>query len=252
VKIRSSTTKYHPNYPKPHRVRDFEAEAIAEQAKLDADVERLKRRGAALERERALLRAKLGYDIDWLCYLPSSAGSPEVMERTCQYLEDMRARIEAAGAKMWLCRDHDNATRVFEISKFRIFDGSVFCSGAFSDPKFRANYQGVSPDNITFAGDLDLLREIHTPEGCGSSEDLPAEARAAASSPKVFGLAGSICATTELASDAHAAQAPSTRAPRILRLRMSASLEVFRYWRSCPNESALARQAKFTELLTLC
>src|SRR6266498_261556 len=52
-------------------------------------------------------RAGLGYDTDWLCYLPETAGSPEWMRRACSYLEEMRGRIEASGVRMWLCRDHD-------------------------------------------------------------------------------------------------------------------------------------------------
>jgi len=56
--------------------------------------------------------------------------------------------------------------------------------------------QSVSPDNATFAGDIDLLLEKKTP-ACMSMDDLPAHTRAAAESQKIFGLAGAACLDLE-------------------------------------------------------
>jgi hypothetical protein len=151
----------------------------------------LKARKAEVDQKIVALEKKLGIT-DWLCYLPRSAGSKDFMARACAYLENFRARIEAAGAKVWLCLDHDFVTNVFEISEFRAFDGNIFCSGQWTDQKYRQIYKGVSPDNAVFAGDIDLLSEKKTPP-CMTMDDLPAHTRAAASSPKILGLGGACC-----------------------------------------------------------
>src|SRR5262245_54925491 len=73
------------------------------QAELDADVERLRARGAQLKEELAFLRCKLGVELpDWLTFLPATAGSPSFIIRACRYLESFRARIEGEGEHLWL------------------------------------------------------------------------------------------------------------------------------------------------------
>jgi hypothetical protein len=160
----------------------------------------LSERKAMLYEKIAALEAKLGYDTDWLIYLPRAAGSPEFMQRACRYLENFRARVEAAGAKVWLCADHDFVRRAFVISKFREIDGQVFCSGNWTHPKYRELYKGVSPDNATFAGDVALLEQLaarQSPEGTMTVDDLPEHTRAAARSDAILGLAGAACLNNE-------------------------------------------------------
>jgi hypothetical protein len=132
----------------------------------DIKMPRLKARQTQLRKEVAVLEFRLGqkkHDPDWLCYLPSAAGSAEFIQRACTYLERFRHRVEAEGKRMWLCKDHDFVTRVFTISEFRAIAGNIFCSGQWSDRKYRQRFKGVSPDNATFAGDIDLLLEKETP-----------------------------------------------------------------------------------------
>ena len=96
---------------------------------------------------------------------------------------------------MWLCYNHDCVTRIFEISEFREIHGSVFCRGNWTalGEKYRHLYRGVSVDNATFAGDVDLITSIHTPANCLQLSDMPAVVQIAARSPHVRGLAGAAC-----------------------------------------------------------
>jgi hypothetical protein len=109
----------------------------------DIKMARLKAPQAQLRKEVAVLEFRLGqkkHDLDWLCFLPSTAGSAEFIQRACTYLERFRHRVEAEGARMWLCKDHDFVTRVFTISEFRAIAGNIFCSGQWSDRKYRQRY----------------------------------------------------------------------------------------------------------------
>src|SRR5260370_38055065 len=132
---------------------------------------------------------------DWLVYLPNAAGPPQLIARAFRYLEEMRTRVEAEGGRMWLSKNHDCITRVFEITEFRAAVGCVFCGGEFTarGRKYRPLYRGISIGNITFAGDIDLLTSMHTPEGCINMADMPAHVRAAARSDQVLGLCGAAC-----------------------------------------------------------
>jgi hypothetical protein len=170
-----------------------EAEYEARMKAHDAKIAALKAKTARLQDTIAELERKVGV---WLVFLPSKAGSPE---RAASYLEAFRARVEAQGEKVWLCKDHDFVTRVFEISQFRGMAGGVYCSGEFTNPKYRHAYKGVSPDNTTFAGDIDLLTELwkKKPADCMQMKDLPEDARVAATSPAIFGLAGAVCIDLE-------------------------------------------------------
>lgn len=159
-----------------------------------ANIARLKAKGARLERELAELRKKVP---DWLVYLPRKAGSPDLMKRAAKYLEEFRTRIEAAGARVWLCKDHDYQTRVFEISEFRAQDGQVFCRGLFLDEKYRELFKGVSPDISTFAGDFDLCCAIAVTPNAMRLSEMPDHIQAAARSPKSFGVIGAVCLDME-------------------------------------------------------
>ena len=187
--------------PKPPQVDLEELAYEKQQAELAAYIQAKKAHLAELKEKIAALERKLGVK-DWLCYLPPSAGSPDFMQKAAQYLEDMRTRIEAAGAKMWLCKDHDFITRVFNITEWRVLNGGVFCAGQFTDRKYHDAFRGVSPDNVTFAGDVALLKEL----GVGQSttkaatmtvNDLPEHTRIAAQSDNIFGLAGAVCIENE-------------------------------------------------------
>jgi hypothetical protein len=165
-------------------------EAVARelrQAQHEENIRQLKARYAELEQ-------KIG-GLDWLCYLPGSAESPGVIQRAETYLEKMRSRLQAEGTRMWLCYNHDCVTRIFEISEFREIHGSVFCRGNWTalGEKYRHLYRGVSVDNATFAGDVDLITSIHTPANCLQLSDMPAVVQIAARSPQVRGLAGAAC-----------------------------------------------------------
>jgi hypothetical protein len=155
----------------------------------------LSERKAQLYEKIAALEAKLGYDTDFLVYLPRAAAgpAPDFMQRACAYLESFRARVEAAGAKVWLSKDHDCQTRVFEISKFREIDGQVLCSGKWTSEKYRDLFRGVSVDMITFAGDPDLMTEIHRPADCMTIDETAAHVQAAAKSDAILGCAGAAC-----------------------------------------------------------
>jgi hypothetical protein len=200
-----------PNYRLPDDYISPEAERAAKELKaqeesqaeseaLAADIARLQAKRVELLAEMDAIRARLGSNgNDLLCYLPRSAVSPEFMHKACTYLESFRHRVEAAGAKTWLCADHDFRTRVFHVTEFREMNGSVFCSGEWCDPKYRDAYKGVSPDFAVFAADSEIVKELgrNIPDGCGSMEDLPSETRIAASSPRIFGLAGACCLNIE-------------------------------------------------------
>ena len=183
-------------YETATRAPDPEELAAQElQAEL-ANIERLKAKGARLERELAELRKKVP---DWLVYLPRKARSPDLMERACRYLEEMRNRFEAQGQRLWLCKDHDYQTRTFEISQFRAQDGQVFCRGLFLDETHRESFRGVSHDNSVFAGDFDLCCEIakKIPPNAMRLSERPDHIQAAASSPKSFGVIGAVCLDIE-------------------------------------------------------
>jgi hypothetical protein len=156
-----------------------------------ARITELKAKHARLEETIVALQKKMP---DWLLYLPRKAGGPQFMRRACTYLETMRARLESEGCKMWLDANHDCVSRVFLISKFRGMDGGVFCSGEWTPfgRKHRDTYRGVSPDNIVFAGDPDLLAEKYTPP-CLHLGDAPAHVQARARSIQSRGLAGAVC-----------------------------------------------------------
>jgi hypothetical protein len=191
MKIRTSHYRLTPTAPSPD---PEEVASRKRQEELAANIASLKAKGVQLEKERSALRGKPGYNIDWLCYQPAHAGSPELLQRSCRYLEQFRERVEAAGGKVWLCQDHDFVTRVFNITEFRTMNGGVYCSGEFTDPAYRAAYRGISPDNSTFGGDIDLLEQLAEKQPpCMNLADLPENTRIAASSDKIFGLAGACC-----------------------------------------------------------
>jgi hypothetical protein len=172
------------------------------QSRLRDEIARLKAHRAVLDREFARLKwiiekkneAKPA-ELDWLCYLPSTAGSLSLIHRAADYLEKMRLRVGALHGRMWLCADHDCATPIFLISIFRVFNDSVFCSGQWTDEgrKSRHLFKGVSPDMIALAGDPDLISEIDVPADCLTLAALPEQVRGSANSPQVFGLAGAVC-----------------------------------------------------------
>jgi hypothetical protein len=152
----------------PKRKPDLDPEEIASEQRMKqhlAHLERLKAHQVQVQQKVHALKAKVfgNSERDWLLYLPSAAGSPELINRACSYLEQMRTRLEAEGTKAWLCVDHDCQTRAFLIDEFRVFDGAVFCSGGWVNKEYRAMYKGVSADNISFAGDLDILSSMWTP-----------------------------------------------------------------------------------------
>ena len=190
--------RWRPRYrlpPKPPPPPNPEELAARELAELDADVARLKARGAQLKEELACLNRKLGVEHpDWLLYLPKDAASPAHMIMAHRYLERHRASIEARGGNIWLDADHDYKTRVFIITKFKLIEGAIFCSGEFTNPKYRNMIKGVSPDNSTFAADTDIYRAVQrkTPPDAKHMWDLPAESREAAVSPQVFGNIGAV------------------------------------------------------------
>lgn len=196
MKIRGSRYRLPPREPEPDPA-DILYEK--ERQELDEKLAALRARHAELEQTIAKLRHKLGYDVDWLVFLPPDAVPPDFMDRACQYLEAMRGRVEAGGAKMWLCKDHDFVTHIFHIDQFRAMAGAVYCSGKFTDPKYRDVFRGTSVDDVTFAGDFDLLGELAkaAPPNCLKRSDLPADRRAAAQSDAVFGLCGAACLDTE-------------------------------------------------------
>jgi hypothetical protein len=196
MKIRGNRYRLVKKAPEPDPEEVARAAWWAESA---ANIQRLKAQGDALARERSELWAKLGYDVDWLCYLPASAGDEDFIGRACAYLEKMRQRVEAEGAQMWLCKDHDFVTRVVNVREFRAMNGAVFCSGKFTDKKYRDSFKGISPDFATFAGDIDLVRELGAgqPPDTMTMDDLPAHTRIAAKSPAIFGLAGAACIDIE-------------------------------------------------------
>ena len=187
MKIISGSRRY--KIPSAPPVPDPEEVAAREQTELNSDVERLKAQRAELKQELEQLRAKIP---EWLCYLPVAAGSPQFMQRACAYLEKMRTRIEADGAKVWLDKDHDATTRVFNVVRFRVRNGGVYCSGHFTDPKYRDSFKGVSNDNRVFMGDFDLCVENAkaNPPNCTPFSELPETARNA---KNIFGLAGAVC-----------------------------------------------------------
>ncbi len=170
-----------------------QAERAANVARLEAKVADSYRKIDELT-ERAIGKAGT-----WLCYMPPAAGSPELIGRAFRYLEAMRTRIEAEGGRMWLCKDHDCSTHIFEISEFRAAFGCVFCRGEFTaiGQKYRHLFKGVSHDNMTFAGDIDLVTSIVTSKDCMHMDDMPAHVKAAARSDAVRGLAGAVCLSFE-------------------------------------------------------
>jgi hypothetical protein len=174
-----------------------EAERQRKRAESDAYIAAKKAHLDELQQTTRELRRQL-CDWDWLCFLPAAAGSPDVIGRTCKYMEAMRGRVEAAGEKLWLNKNHgmecaaDFLSHVFEIHEFRVLEGSVYCSGFFTDWRFRDAFRGVSPDYITFAGDIPLVCDIarKQPENCGNMDQLPPESRVANQSSAVLGLCG--------------------------------------------------------------
>ena len=48
-------------------------------------------------------------------------------------------------------------------------------------------------DNLTLAGDPDLLSELKTPKDCLSMDDIPEDVRVGAQSDQVRGLVGAVC-----------------------------------------------------------
>jgi len=92
---------------------------------------------------------------------------------------------------------------VYRIDRFRVMEGAVYCSGQFSDQKYRSSFKGVSPDNIAFAGDISLITEIKHPANSMTMDDMPERARAAAQSDEVLGLVGAACIDMEPAFGRH-------------------------------------------------
>src|SRR5262249_5393768 len=106
--------------------------------KLIANIAALKQKIAEREAkdaaaEAALAVLKAAQRKDWLCFMPRTAGSPDFLRRSCDYLENFRNRIEAAGHKVWLNKDHDFVTRVFVITRFFFATGEVWCAGDFTN-----------------------------------------------------------------------------------------------------------------------
>ena len=106
---------------------------------------------------------------------------------------------------MWLCKNHDCATRTFEISQFRVMDGAAFCGGEFTalGRNLMPAFQGVSPDTITFAGNIELIAQVNRGAKGMSINDMPEKVQAADKGPGVLGLVGATCFALEPAYGRH-------------------------------------------------
>lgn len=187
----------------PRRMPERDPEEVAREADQKARDERiaaLKRRRAELEQEVALLalQTEKSQGKDWLLFLPPHAGTPEVIRKSCEHLERIRAQAEAKGARMWLDQDHDFKTKAFVVEQWRVIDGGVWCAGTWLRPELRSAFRGCSIDHSTFCEDRDLMESHWIPPEAGHFADLPLPAKEAATDTQnIVGHAGAVCINSE-------------------------------------------------------